>query len=49
MTNADKIRHMTDEEMAIWIVHKTDGNGFEGYKEMVNAWLQWLKEEVKET
>lgn len=48
MTNADKIRQMTDEELAIWIVHKTEGNGFDGYEEVVNAWLEWLKEEVKE-
>ena len=48
MTNADKIRQMTDEELAIWIVHKIDGNGFDGYGEVVNAWLEWLKEEVKD-
>lgn len=48
MTYADKIRQMTDEELAIWIVHKTEGNGFDGYEEVVNAWLEWLKEDVKE-
>ena len=47
MTNADKIRQMTDAELAIWIVHKTEGNGFDGYEEVFNAWLEWLKEEAK--
>lgn len=47
-TNADRIRAMTDEELAIWIVQKTEGNGFDGYEEWVNAWLDWLKEEVKD-
>ena len=32
-TNADRISSMTDEELAIWIVHKT----------WVNAWLKWRK------
>ena len=45
-SNADRIRSMTDKELAEWIVHKTEGNGFDGYKEVVNAWLNWLKEEV---
>ena len=45
-TNADRIRAMSDEELAEWIVHKTEGNGFDGYEEVVNAWLDWLKEEV---
>lgn len=46
MTNADSIRVMTDEELAEWIVHKTEGNGFDGYEEVVSAWLDWLKQEV---
>lgn len=46
MTNADRIRAMTDEELAEWLVHKTEGDGFDGYEEMVNAWLDWLKEEI---
>ena len=45
-TNADHIRAMTDEELAEWIVHKTEGNGFDGYEESVKAWLDWLKQEV---
>ena len=45
-TNADRIRSMTDEELAEWIVHKTEGNGFDGYEESVKAWLDWLKQEA---
>ena len=42
-TNADRIRSMTDEELAEWMVHKTEGNGFKGYEQSVLAWLKWLK------
>ena len=45
-TNADRIRSMSDEELAVWIVHKTEGNGFDGYEEHVKSWLDWLREEV---
>lgn len=47
-TNADRIRAMTDEELAEWIVHKTEGNGFEGYSESVKAWRDWLRKEADE-
>ena len=46
ITNADRIRAMSDEELAEWIVHKTEGNGFDGYEKVVNAWLNWLKQGV---
>ena len=39
MTNADRIRRMTDEELADWLV--MNGNG-EDYK----TWLDWLKQEA---
>lgn len=48
ITNADRIRSMTDEELAVWIVHKTEGNGFDGYEESVKAWLDWLKQEAND-
>lgn len=38
-TNADRIRSMTDEELADFIYDKNE----EGSRE---AWLAWLKEEV---
>ena len=40
-TNADRIRSMTDEELADWLV--MNGNG-DDYK----SWLKWLKEPVKD-
>lgn len=40
-TNADRIRSMTDEELADWLV--MNGNG-EDYK----SWLDWLRQEAKE-
>lgn len=46
-TNADRIRSMSDEELAEWIVRKIDGYGFDGYEESVKAWLNWLREKVK--
>lgn len=47
-TNADSIRAMSDAELAEWIVHKTEGNGFEGYAASVQAWIDWLKQEVQD-
>lgn len=47
-SNGDRIRAMTDEELAVWIVHKTEGNGFDGYEEHVKAWLDWLKQGVED-
>ena len=39
ITNADRIRAMTDEELADWLI--MNGNGSD-YK----TWLDWLKEEA---
>lgn len=45
MTNADKIRAMTDEELAEFIsgTARTFGEEYEGYMSA----LEWLKEEAK--
>ena len=45
-TNADRIRAMTDEELAIWIsaLFTTQYN----IKADPNFWADWLKEEVSE-
>lgn len=43
-TNADRIRAMTDEELAEWISWNGVGNGY-GNSEA--EWIEWLKEEVK--
>jgi hypothetical protein len=40
-TNADKLRAMSDEELADWLV--MNGNG-EDYK----TWLDWLRQEAKD-
>lgn len=45
-TNADRIRTMSDEELAIWIsaLFSIQYN----IKADPDFWLKWLKEEVKE-
>ena len=56
-TNADRIRNMTDEELAKWIDNNMCvlGHGCpcekceQPYKRPCDgAWLEWLKQEVKE-
>ena len=54
MTNADKIRAMSDEELALFI-HNTEAVAFDisqadiGATALsVEAWLDWLKQEVEE-
>ena len=57
MTNADRIRNMTDEELSSWINDHADCNcRCEAWKDgcmdsdstCMAAWLEWLKEEVKD-
>lgn len=45
-TNGDRLRAKTNEELAVWIVDKTEGNDFDEYKDHVESWLDWLKLEV---
>lgn len=57
-TNADRIRNMTDEELAMFLSHdagwrwecetckKPNRNKMKG-SDCENCWLAWLKEEVK--
>lgn len=56
MTNADKIRKMTDEELAdfLWSIGSSpfSGNVYLGGKYLFftgdgNGWLDWLKQEVE--
>lgn len=42
-TNADRIRSMSDEELAVWLYWKADGSG-----KTKEQWLDWLREEAKE-
>ena len=54
ITNADRIRAMTDEEMARWIATTADDNcpdtAHERYcdNRCVECWLDWLKAAVEE-
>ena len=43
-TNADLIRSMIDEDLALWIGLRCGDSKDVTFKE----WLEWLKEEVKE-
>lgn len=51
MTNADKIRAMTDEEMAHYFSEQPDAcpgrSGCSG-KSCYDCWLDWLKQEVSD-
>ena len=40
-TNADRIRQMSDDELADWLVMNGNGEDYRG-------WLEWLKEEATE-
>lgn len=52
MTNADRIRAMTDEELATWLIERIpchrcpieECNG--GHQNCTDFWLDWLKQEV---
>lgn len=45
LTNADRIRGMTDEELADWVWGaETDGRAYGPRGK--NSWLDWLKEEA---
>lgn len=52
MTNADKIRQMTDEELAEWILNAHNGGcpNVEKCNEVTcyACWLDWMKQEVGE-
>ena len=56
MTNADRIRAMTDEELAEWLAKITDcgeckvstSRCMVSEKSCACAWLDWLKQEVSE-
>ena len=48
-TNRDRLRHMTNEELAEWLAeHQKIGDAEthrDGYRQL---WLDWLKQEVQE-
>ena len=43
MTNADRIRSMTDEELLEFLYWEADGSG-----KTPEQWISWLKQEVKQ-
>lgn len=47
ITNADRIRSMTDEELAEFL-NNTQGRAFGGTMLLHMQWLDWLKQEEKE-
>lgn len=54
MTNADRIRSMTDGELAVFLSETTSntivvlGIGSNGKSKNAFDWYEWLKEEVSE-
>ena len=56
-TNADKLRAMSDEELAVWLrniryswtcVPRDNGNRCSNFNDDCNAcWLDWLKQEAE--
>lgn len=45
-TNADRIRSMTDEELAEYLYIKTCEDGFPQFT-TENDWLDWMKQEAE--
>lgn len=48
MTNAQKIRAMTDEELAVLIAREIVHVPLSGFYVAKSAWLRWLQETVEE-
>ena len=52
MTNADRFRAMTDEELAQWLTNielaVLDKKPVISRSEMFEDWLEWLKREAKD-
>lgn len=47
MTNADKIRAMTDEELAVFVA-KIETQGYKPTRIKLENVLDWLKQELKQ-
>lgn len=48
MTNAEKIRKKSDEELAAWLEGLVQIVVASGENPFDQTWLEWLKEEVKD-
>lgn len=46
-TNADRIRAMSDTELALWLAAMLGVNPFDGTGNDYNKWLEWLKQEAE--
>ena len=47
ITNADRIRSMTDEELAKWIANDLIEPGYYKAGQCEEIWLEWLKQEAE--
>ena len=47
MTNADMIRHMTDEQLAVWLCMITAPRCDGKKKTRLIKWYEWLKQEAE--
>ena len=47
-TNADRIRAMSDEELAEWIATDLIEPGYNPLEKTKALWINWLKREVKD-
>lgn len=45
-TNANRIRSMSDEELAEWIIDDLIEPGYYTHEQGFKMWLDWLKQEV---
>lgn len=48
MTNADRIRSMSDEELAEWLTRITDDAQSDAMTRCDYQWADWLQSEVEE-
>lgn len=48
MTNADRIREMSDKELAEWLTGITNDAQSDAKTKIDYQWLEWLQTEVKE-
>ena len=48
VTNADRIRSMSDEEPAAWIANHPVVSEYDENNPQHKAWLDWLKQEASE-
>lgn len=45
ITNGDRIRRMSNKELAIWLSDTFHGNAPKGFGDSIDRWLSWLQEE----